>query len=92
MNATLTRTDELLAWSDGRIALLVERNGDSWVIARSWLNGDRMTDVRRWRFECERRLIGQMRRLVRERVDDGNTADTAAASLADWLTAPVRVA
>ena len=92
MNATLTRTDELFAWSDGRIALLVERNGDSWVIARSWLNGDRMTDVRRWRFECERRLIGQMRRLVRERIEDGHAAEVAAASLAEWLTAPVRVA
>ena len=92
MNATLTRTDELFAWSDGGIALLVERNDDSWVIARSWLSGDRMTDVRRWRFACERRLIGQMRRLVRERIDNGNAAEVAAGSLADWLAAPVRAA
>jgi hypothetical protein len=90
MSTTLTRTDELFAWSDGRIVLLVERNEDCWIIARSWLQGDRMTDVRRWRFDCERRLVGQMRRLVGERFSAG--ADDTAAALADWLTAPVRVA
>lgn len=90
MNATLTRTDELLAWSDGRIVLLVERDDDCWVIARSWLQGDRMTDVRRWRFACERRLVGQMRRLVRERMETGTAAEDAADSLANWLVAPVR--
>jgi hypothetical protein len=89
MNATLTRTEELLAWTDGRVVLLVEREDDAWVIARSWKQADRLTDVRRWRFACERCLIGQMRRLVRERIAGDEACNHAALSLAVWLEAPV---
>lgn len=90
MDSSQTRDETLFAWSDGGIALLVERSGDCWIIARSWLHGDSMTDVRRWRFACKRRLVGQMRRLVGERTADPVTADEIAASLAEWVAGPVR--
>lgn len=89
MTATLSRNEELFAWSDGRIVLLVARDHDAWVISRGWRQADRLTDVRRWRFGCERRLVGQMRRLVRERVEGDHACDSAAAALSDWLTVPV---
>jgi hypothetical protein len=86
MSATQTRHNELFTWSHGRVVLFVDRSDDAWTVARAWRLGDRLIDVRRWRFDCERRLIGQMRRLVREATQEYPTGDVVAARVADWIT------
>jgi hypothetical protein len=76
---------ELFGWTDGRIAIFVDRDASAWVIARGWLDSDRLTDVRRWRFDTERRVLGQLARLVHEATGEHRAAAEAAGRLADWL-------
>lgn len=90
MTATTSRTDDLFAWSDGLIVLFVERDDGHWVIARGWRQADRLTDVRRWRFVDAERLLGQLRRLIRERTDHDETSAIAVNALAEWIAVPAR--
>ncbi len=46
------------------MVLLGERDGDAWVLARAWKDGDRLTDVRRWRFSRADRFCVQVERLM----------------------------
>jgi len=79
-------TDDLFAWSGGGIALLVERTGAGGTVARGWLAGDRLTDVRRWHFSEARPLGGQVRRLVAEASGDHVEAARVGAAARDWVT------
>jgi hypothetical protein len=86
----LTTTAALFAWSGGDVVLFGERAGDRWVLARGWRGPDRLTDVRRWSFEAPERFVVQVRRLVREAVDDVAVAAAAATTADDWVAAVKR--
>ena len=81
---------QVFAWSGGRVVLLAERAGSSWVVARGWRRGDRLVDIRRWSFATPRLLAGQVRRLVREAAGDHRDADAAASALLAWAERQAR--
>lgn len=81
---TLTVTDELLAWRGGAVVLLGERADARWVLARAWPEGDRLTDVRRWRFDSRDRFVAQVYRLVREATSREDDAVHARAAALRW--------
>jgi len=85
MHTPASQSDELFAWTDGRVVLFVDHSEAVWIVARGWRRGDRMTDVRRWTFESERRATGQIRRLVGEATGDPFAADAAAGEFAEWV-------
>jgi hypothetical protein len=64
----------LFAWRGSGIVLFGERNDDRWILARGWLNADRLEDVRRWSFAQPVAFSGQVRRLVKEATGDVNHA------------------
>jgi hypothetical protein len=83
---------DLFGWSNGRVVLLVNREETSWIVARGWCRGDRLGDVRRWRFDSELRATGQLRRLVEEATGDPPAAAFAAEELTGWLVSRSRTA
>jgi len=69
--------DILFAWSGGQIVLFAEQTGDRWIVARGWRHGDRLEHIRRWSFADPIRFAGQIRRLVRDAIDDPAEASGA---------------
>jgi hypothetical protein len=53
-------------WRGGGIVLIGEHEQDRWVLARAWLQGDRLEYVRRWSFAAPIPFSGQVRRLIME--------------------------
>jgi len=45
-----------------------------YVLARGWIENDRLTHVRRWRFATAKQFAGQVRRLVLEASGDYHLA------------------
>lgn len=80
-------TPSLFAWSGGGIVLLGERSEGRWVVARGWLQGDRLTDVRRWSFAAPGPFAGQIRRLVAEATGDAVASAAARAGALAWADA-----
>jgi hypothetical protein len=60
----------LFMWRGGGIVLFGERENGRWVLARAWLQGDRLEHVRRWSFAEPIPFSGQVRRLVMEAGSD----------------------
>jgi len=85
MDAPAQQPDELFAWTDGRVVLFVDHTDAALIVARGWRRGDRLTDVRRWSFDSERRATGQVRRLVGEATGDPFAADATAGEFTGWL-------
>jgi hypothetical protein len=56
----------LFTWRGAEIVLFGIREADRFILARGWLQGDRLTDIRRWSFSDPVRFSGQVRRLVAE--------------------------
>lgn len=54
----------LFLWRGAGIVLFGEREDGRWVLARAWLEGDRLEHVRRWSFAQPIPFSGQVRRLV----------------------------
>jgi hypothetical protein len=77
----------LFGWSGAGIVLFGERDGDRWVVARAWRQGDALTDVRRWSFAAPVLFVRQVRRLVFEATDDAAAARTAGAAAQRWTDA-----
>ena len=71
---------DLFGWRGDDVVLLAEQVGETWVVARSWAQGDRLIDVRRWTFRTPRALAVQMQRLAREAT--GNVTEAAAVATA----------
>jgi len=80
-----THQSELFGWSNNRNVLFVDHEGPSWIVARGWSNDDRLVDIRRWRFDSERRAAGQFRRLVEEATGDPAAAVVAMERLTEWF-------
>ena len=59
-------TASLFKWRGNGIVLIGTREDDRWVLARAWLDGDRLQHVRRWSFAQPIPYSGQVRRLIME--------------------------
>ena len=59
-------TASLFMWRGGGIVLIGAHEDGRWVLARAWLQGDRLEHVRRWTFAQPIPFSGQVRRLVTE--------------------------
>ena len=71
-------------WRGGRIVLLGHYDDGRWTLARGWLAGDALTDVRRWNFAAPRAFAGQVRRLVLEATDESAGSRDAFATALAW--------
>jgi len=65
-------TANLFMWRGNGIVLIGTHDDGRWVLARAWLQGDRLEHVRRWSFAQPIRFSGQVRRLIAEA--NGNVA------------------
>jgi hypothetical protein len=65
-------TANLFMWRGSGIVLIGTHEEGRWVLARAWLQGDRLEYVRRWSFAQPIPFSGQVRRLITEA--NGNAA------------------
>ena len=63
-------TAHLFMWRGNGIVLMGTLDAGRWILARAWLQGDRLEYVRRWSFAQPIPFSGQVRRLVMEALDD----------------------
>ena len=56
----------LFTWRGSGIVLIGPREDDRWVLARAWLEDDRLQHVRRWSFTQPISYSRQVRRLIME--------------------------
>lgn len=88
INPTATTLDTAVAaplfmWRGFGIVLIGEHEGDRWVLARGWVQGDRLEAIRRWSFAQPMLFSTQVQRLVREAgADDGHARDEGIRALA----------
>ena len=59
-------TGNLFMWRGNGIVLIGTREEGRWVLARAWLEGDRLQHTRRWSFTQPIPYSGQVRRLIME--------------------------
>jgi hypothetical protein len=64
----------LFMWRGVEIVLIGERENERWVLARAWLEQDRLAHVRRWSFAAPIPFSGQVRRLVMDACGDAALA------------------
>lgn len=87
VHPTSSPTASLFAWRGNGIVLIGTRENDRWILARAWLEDDRLQHVRRWSFAQPIPYSRQVRRLIMEAT--GNIAharDEALRALA-WAEA-----
>jgi hypothetical protein len=65
-------TSHLFLWRGNGIVLMGTLDAGRWILARAWLEGDRLEYVRRWSFAQPIPFSGQVRRLITEA--SGNAA------------------
>ena len=65
-------TAHLFMWRGNGIVLMGTLDAGRWILARAWLQGDRLEYVRRWSFAQPIPFSGQVRRLITEA--SGNVA------------------
>ena len=63
---------KLFMWRGDGIVLIGTHDDGRWVLARAWLEGDRLEHVRRWSFSQPIPFSRQVRRLITEA--NGNIA------------------
>ena len=56
----------LFTWRGNGIVLIGTRENDRWILARAWLEDDRLQHVRRWSFAQPIPYSRQVRRLIME--------------------------
>ena len=69
-HAAAGSTTNLFMWRGDGIVLIGIYDDNRWVLARAWLQGDRLEHVRRWSFAQPIRFSRQVRRLITEANDD----------------------
>ena len=63
---TTSPTASLFRWRGNGIVLIGTHEDDRWILARAWLEGDRLQHVRRWSFAQPIAYSRQVRRLIME--------------------------
>jgi hypothetical protein len=71
-NDVANPTTHLFMWRGNGIVLMGTLDAGRWILARAWLQGDRLEYVRRWSFAQPIPFSGQVRRLITEA--SGNVA------------------
>ena len=66
LHAAANPTGSLFMWRGNGIVLIGAREEGRWVLARAWLEGDRLQHTRRWSFTQPIPFSGQVRRLIME--------------------------
>ena len=69
----VTGTTGLFTWRGAGIVLIGTHEDGRWVLARGWLQDDRLAHIRRWSFTEPVLFSRQVRRLVNEA--HGNAGD-----------------
>jgi hypothetical protein len=59
-------TGSLFMWRGNGIVLIGTREEGRWILARAWLEDDRLQHTRRWSFAQPIPYSGQVRRLIME--------------------------
>ena len=77
----------LFMWQGAGIVLFGGREDKRWILARAWLQGDRLEHVRRWSFAQPIPFSGQVRRLVMEATTDFALARDEAMRALAWAEA-----
>jgi hypothetical protein len=81
------QTTTLFMWRGSGIVLLGEQCDDRWVLARAWLQGDRLEYVRRWSFAEPIAFSRQVRRLVMDASGDSALARDEGQRAISWTEA-----
>jgi hypothetical protein len=66
LHGVASPTAQLFMWRGNGIVLIGTHDDGRWVLARAWLQGDRLEHVRRWSFAQPIPFSGQVRRLIAE--------------------------
>lgn len=80
-------TANLFMWRGNGIVLIGTYGDNRWVLARAWLQGDRLEHVRRWSFAQPLRFSGQVRRLITEANDNATLARDEGLRALAWAEA-----
>jgi hypothetical protein len=81
------QTTTLFMWRGSGIVLLGEQCEGRWILARAWLQGDRLEHVRRWSFAEPVLFSRQVRRLVTEASGDSSMAREEGQRALAWTEA-----
>jgi hypothetical protein len=66
LHKATSSTASLFTWRGNGIVLIGTRENDRWILARAWLEDDRLQHVRRWSFAQPIPYSRQVRRLIME--------------------------
>jgi hypothetical protein len=66
LHPTANPTGSLFMWRGNGIVLIGTREEGRWILARAWLEDDRLQHTRRWSFAQPIPYSGQVRRLIME--------------------------
>jgi hypothetical protein len=80
-------TGSLFMWRGNGIVLIGTREDDRWVLARAWLEDDRLQHVRRWSFTQPISYSRQVRRLIMEATGNVVLARDEAVHALAWAEA-----
>jgi len=80
-------TASLFRWRGNGIVLIGVREESRWILARAWLEGDRLQHVRRWSFAQPISYSRQVRRLIVEATGNVVLARDEALRALDWAEA-----
>ena len=80
-------TATLFMWRGNGIVLFGTEEAGRWVLARGWIEGERMQHVRRWSFAAPIPFSGQVRRLVHEATGDAAHAQREGMRALVWAEA-----
>ncbi len=77
-------TASLFRWRGNGIVLIGTRENDRWILARAWLEDDRLQHVRRWSFAQPILYSRQVRRLIMEATSNAVLARDEALHALAW--------
>ena len=80
-------TVSLFKWRGNGIVLIGTRENERWILARAWLEDDRLQHVRRWSFAQPVPYSRQVRRLILEASGNVMLARDEALRALDWAEA-----
>lgn len=83
------QTTALFMWRGSGIVLFGEPGDGRWILARAWLQGDRLEYVRRWSFAEPVSFSRQVRRLVMDASGEGTLAREEGLRALAWTEAVV---
>jgi hypothetical protein len=86
-HAVESSTANLFMWRGNGIVLIGTREDDRWVLARAWLEDDRLQHVRRWSFTQPISYSRQVRRLIMEATGNVVLARDEAVHALAWAEA-----